>query len=61
MQIYIYIYRPQKKESIDMAVNETRTIRVSKELKKEMDKRIKEIGIDMSYSALIKYLLKKDK
>ena len=31
---------------------------IKKDLKEMMDKKIKEIGVEMSYSALIKYLIK---
>lgn len=34
------------------------SIMIKKDLKDFMDLKIKEIGIDMSYSALIKYLMK---
>ena len=42
-----------------MKDNRFSTIMIKKELKELMDSRIKEIGIEMSYSALIKYLLEK--
>ena len=38
--------------------NEFTSLMIKKELKEMMDKKIKEIGIEMSYSALIKYLIK---
>jgi len=34
------------------------SLMIKKDLKEMMDDKIKEIGIDMSYSALIKYLIK---
>jgi hypothetical protein len=37
------------------------TLMIKKELKDLMDQEIKKIGIDMTYSALIKYLINKNK
>jgi hypothetical protein len=36
------------------------TLMIKKDLKNLMDQEIKKIGIDMSYSALIKYLITKN-
>jgi len=37
------------------------SLMIKKDLKIMMDDKIKELGIEMSYSALIKYLIKIDK
>lgn len=34
------------------------SLMIKKDLKEMMDRKIKEIGIEMSYSSLIKYLIK---
>ena len=50
-----------KDTKIKKEYNRYTSLMIKKDLKMMMDDKIKELGIEMSYSALIKYLIKIDK